>query len=155
MQLTTNSSTPSMYWLPLAFNIWIWELKNFWLFCSTAHIICPVNLNYHVLCLLFWLQGMQLTIDSSAPRYVDWHKDGIVEFVSSRAFVWYAKLHITLPDWVFIAHLAHMGKDPIQQNLGYFWLWSWPLLWWRSGLGAYLNPLFSLSAPDIRLTIPR
>ena len=60
---------------------------------------------------------MQLTIDSSTPRYVDWHNDGIVEFASSRAFVRYAELHMTLPNQVSITHLAR-----IQQVVGFFGL---------------------------------
>ena len=114
------------------------------------YVIFSINLNYYVLLQILCLQGMQLMINSSKPQYVDWHNDGIVEFVSSRAFVWYAEPHITLSDRVFI---TYMGKDPASFRL--FWLWSGPLCWWGSGFGVYLSPLFSLGAPDIRLTIPK
>ena len=41
---------------------------------------------------------------------------------------------------------------------GYFWpFWAvfGPPPVWGSGFGSYLSPLFSLGAPDIRLTIPK
>ena len=152
----------------LLWDIWICELQSFWLLCLAAHIIFPVNFNHfvlnHIFCLqrmqlttdssapqyVDWheyystyckkcyknrninrlckatirsrkkwtrLQGMQLTNNSSAPRYVEWHNNGIVEFVSSRAFVWYAKLHILLSDGFFI---TDMGKDLIQLIVGFF-----------------------------------
>ena len=36
------------------------------------------------------------------PWCVDWHYNGMFEFTSSRAFVWYAELHITLSDQVLL-----------------------------------------------------
>ena len=69
-------------------------LRSFRSVYLSTHVIFPINLNYIVLYQIFCLQGMQLTINSSTPWYVDWHDDRIVVFVSSRAFVWYVEPHI-------------------------------------------------------------
>ena len=37
---------------------------------------------------------MQLATNSSAPTLSDWPYNGIIKFVSSRAFVWYAVLFV-------------------------------------------------------------
>ena len=118
MQLTTNSSTPMTCWLVLEWKNGIHELRSYWSMCLTTRVNFPINLNYFVLFQIFCLQGMQLTINSSATRYVDRHDDGIVEFVSLRSFVWCAYPHITLSDQVFI---THMGKDLIEQVVDFFW----------------------------------
>ena len=94
MQLTIDSSAPSLSWLELQWDDWVCEVKSFWLIC---------------ICVCIWFfQWIWITLSHirsyafkgctwrpipAHPRCADWHKGGIVGFVSSRAFYWYAELY--------------------------------------------------------------
>ena len=78
---------------------------NFQLLYLNLHFIITFNFNHFVHYPTFHLQGMQLTTNSSTPWLPGWHKDGIVEFASSRAFNWYAGLCIMLFDQGFVTYM--------------------------------------------------
>ena len=89
MQLTTNSSAPSMCWLALKWDSWICKLKNFYLHNNVYNLFRLIWIFFSFFSLIqsFGFKGCSWQPLPAHPRCADWHNDRIFEFASSRASV--------------------------------------------------------------------
>ena len=94
MQLTTDSSTPSICWLPWHGDHWICNLEIFQSICLTPHMIITLSFRS------FALKGCSWQPIPAYPCCCDWHNDGAVIFTSSSSFDWHADMLICWPIWV-------------------------------------------------------